>query len=136
MSVDMGSTADSRSRESHDVPSVRDGVNKVRVNGDTSSDQEDEQAWTIVPGGRADHVRWLIATTLEVFPALFDDLDAFMSPIATNKRSERAGYGPFHGEHAEMMRFILLHQHRLTREEVEEGLRAIGAEPSPTRRAS
>lgn len=85
---------------------------------------------------RAAHVRWLVETTLEAFPELFDDLDAFMVPPRRNQQALQAGYGPFHGDQPEMMKSILLEHHGLTRDELLQALEDIHGENKPHRRAS
>ena len=85
---------------------------------------------------RAAHVRWLVETTLEAFPDLFDDVDAFMVPPQRNQQALQASYGPFHGDQPEMMKSILLEHHGLTRDELLQSLQDLQGNKEPHRRAS
>lgn len=85
---------------------------------------------------RAVDVRWLIETTLEAFPHLFDNLDAFMVPPQRNQHALQAGYGPFHGDQPEMMKSILLEHHGVTRDELVRALEEIRGEDTHHRQAS
>lgn len=75
---------------------------------------------------RMEDVRWLVSTAREEFPGIFDDLDEFMRPRRINYDALRAGYGPYHGDHVQMVKLILLDYHGVTREEIE----TVLSEPS------
>jgi hypothetical protein len=95
-----------------------------------------EDMWTIVPGGRVEHVRWLVSNALTAFPNLFDDLDDFMTPPRPNHFALQAGYGPYHGDPVQMMKFILVQHHKLARKEVEAALRDLTPADTKARRVS